>query len=179
MSTKLTTGLVRFSYLQVFEARAMQEGQTKKFSVSLIIPKKDKKTLKAIKKAINEAKEIGKSSKWGGKIPKTLKLPLRDGEEREDEVYEGMMFVNANSVKRVGVVDADLNEIIEQDEIGSGDYGRASITFYPYNSNGSKGIACGLQGVQKLKDGGRLDGGTFSADEAFGKDLADDGSDLF
>lgn len=174
--TKVITGKVRFSYANVFEPKAMNENSAPKYSVSLVIPKKDKKTLDKIKAAIESAIEEGKTSKWGGKVPKSLKTPLRDGdEEREDdEVYQGMMFVNANSGNKPGLVDADLNPILDKSEFYSGCYGRASINFYAYDSNGSKGIACGLNNLQKLEDGERLAGGGASAEDDFGKSDDDD-----
>lgn len=171
--TSVVTGLVRFSYLNVFEPKAIEEGQTPKYSVSLIIPKKDKKTINAIKKAIEAAKEAGKV-KLGGKIPVNLKQPLRDGDDDrpDDEVYEDSMFVNANSPRKPGLVDIDLNQIIDRDDIYSGAYGRASINFYAYNVGASKGIACGLNNLQMVKDGERLGGGS-SAEEDFGDDTDD------
>ena len=176
--TKVITGKVRFSYAQVFEPKAMNESSTPKFSISLIISKKDKKTLDKIKAAIESAIEEGKTSKWGGKVPKNLKTPLRDGddEREDDEVYAGAMFVNANSSNKPGLVDEDLNPILDKSEFYSGCYGRASINFYPYDSNGSKGIACGLNNLQKLEDGERLAGGGSTAEEDFGS--VDNGDDL-
>lgn len=174
--TKVVTGKVRFSYAQVFEPRAMTEGATPKYSVSLIIPKSDKKTLDKIKAAIASAIEEGKTSKWGGKIPKNLKTPLRDGDEEreEDEVYAGSMFLSANSSNKPGIVDADLNTIMDKSEFYSGCYGRASINFYPFDSNGSKGVACGLNNLQKLEDGERLAGIGSTPEEDFGEDLDED-----
>lgn len=171
MSTKVITGKVRFSYANVFTPTAIEEGQTPKYSVSLIIPKSDKATLAKIEKAINQAIEEGKA-KFGGKIPKNIKTPLRDGDEDrfEDEAYANAMFVNANSIRKPGVVDENLDPIIDPDEFYSGCYGRASITFYAFNAAGNKGIACGLNNLQKLEDGERFDGGS-SAEDDFGDDL--------
>lgn len=59
-----------------------------------------------------------------------------------------------------------------QSEIYSGVYGRVSISFYAFNSNGNKGIACGLNNLQKIKDGEPL-GGHTSAEADFAS-LADD-----
>jgi len=174
MSTKVTTKKVRFSFANVFQPKAMSEGQPKKYSVALLIDKDDEVTLKRIKDAIEEAKELGKS-KWGNKIPKNLKIPLRDGDSESDsEAYEGKMFINANSSNRPGVVDRDLSAILEEDdEFYSGCYGRAGINFYAFDVNGNKGIACGLNNVQKLADGDRLSGGT-SAAEDFEEDFEED-----
>lgn len=175
-STKVITGKVRFSYANVFEPTAMQDGQMPKYNVSIIISKSDTKTVEAIKKAIEAAKEAGKSkiADKNGKIPVNLKTPLRDGDEErpDDPVYENSYFINANSERKPGIVDRDLNPIMSRDDFYSGCYGRASINFYAFNVN-SKGIACGLNNLQKLEDGERLAGGS-SAEEDFGGDNAVD-----
>jgi hypothetical protein len=175
--TKVITGKVRFSYLHVFEPTAIDEGQEKKYSVSLIIPKSDKKTIAAINKAIEAAKEAGKTSKFGGKIPANLKTPLRDGDEErpDDEAYEGSFFLNANCKTRPGLVDKHLQPIMNQDDLYSGCYGRASVTFYAFNTSGNKGIACGLNNLMKLEDGESL-GGRQTAENDFAEyaESADD-----
>lgn len=166
----------RFSYLNAFEPKSI-EGSAPKYSVSAIIPKSDKLTLDKINKAIEQAKQDGKD-KWGGKIPANLKLPLRDGDlDREDDPnYANSFFINANSNSRPGVVDARLNPIIDSDELYSGCYGRVSITFYAFNSNGNKGIAAGLGNLQKLKDGEPLGGGRIKPEDEF--EAEEDGDDM-
>lgn len=175
-STKVITGKVRFSYANVFEPTTMQDGQMPKYNVSIIISKSDTKTVEAIKKAIEAAKEAGKSkiADKNGKIPVNLKTPLRDGDEErpDDPAYENSYFINANSERKPGIVDRDLNPIMSRDDFYSGCYGRASINFYAFNAN-LKGIACGLNNLQKLEDGERLAGGS-SAEEDFGGDNAVD-----
>lgn len=174
METKVILNNVRFSYAHVFKAVAIEEGQTPKFSVSIIIPKSEKAQIDKIKKAIQNALEAGKA-KLGGKIPANYKNPLRDGdtERPDDEAYEDAYFINANSTRRPGVVDANLEAIIDEDEFYSGCYGRASVNFYAFNTSGNKGVAAGLQNLQKLKDGDRLAGGS-SAAEDFGDANSDD-----
>ena len=179
MSTKVITGKVRFSYVKIFKSRAFQAGQDAKYSICLLIPKEDKATLKKIKAAIDEAIQEGIASKWGGKKPANLKLPLRDGDDEraeEAEEYEGMYFLNANSTQKPGIVDKDLNEILDPDEVYSGCWGRASINFYAFNTNGNKGIACGLNNLQKLRDGEPL-GGKSRAEDDFA-DMDDDDDDF-
>jgi len=175
--TKVVTGKVRFSYLHVWEPSAVEEGQEKKYSVSLIIPKSDKVTVAAIKKAIENAKEAGKA-KFGGKIPATLKMPLRDGDidRPDDENYTDSWFLNANCKTKPGVVDKNTNAILDQNELYSGCYGRASVTFYVFNTSGNKGIACGLNNLQKLSDGDPL-GGRSTAESDFGG-IANDEDDI-
>ena len=165
-STKVITGKVRFSYANVWAPKSINGGD-EKYSVSLIIPKSDKKTISDIQAAIELAKKEG-ASKFGGKVPASLKLPMRDGDvdRPDDEAYKGCYFVNANSKDRPGIVDKSVKPILDQTELYSGCYGRASISFYAFNQNGNKGIACGLQNLQKLADGEPL-GGRSRADEDF------------
>lgn len=171
--TKVVTGKVRFSYLHVFEPSSMTPDADKKYSVSLIIPKKDKKTIAKIEKAIAKALELGKD-KFGGKIPANYKNPLRDGdtEREDDEAYANAMFVNANSLRQPGLVDSDLNDIFDKSELYSGCYGRASINFYAYNVAGNRGVAAGLNHLQKIEDGPSLGAAITSAEDDFG-DLDD------
>lgn len=171
MNTKVVTGpKTRMSYVNVFDPKSIN-GSAPKYSVSLIIPKDDKTTLDKIKEAIKAAYKDGevKLRDKNGKVPplSALKIPLRDGdlEKPDDKAYENAFFINAKSDTAPGIVDAHLNRIMDKEEFYSGVYGRASITFYAYNSNGNKGIACGLNNLQKLKDGEPLGGRTRPEDD--------------
>lgn len=173
-STKVITENVRFSYANVWEPKSINGGD-EKYSVSLIIPKSDKTTIKRINAAIEEAKKEG-MSKLGGKIPSNLKIPMRDGDvdRPDDEAYADSYFINANSNTKPGIVDRNVQPILDQSEFYSGCYGRASIIFYAYNANGNKGIACGLQNLQKLEDGEPL-GGRSRAEDDFDAVESEDG----
>ena len=164
-NTKVITGKVRFSYANVWEPKSINGGD-EKYSVSLIIPKNDTKTINDIKKAIEVAKQDGKA-KFGGRIPANLKTPLRDGDidRPDDEAYKDSYFINANSKDKPQIVDKNVKPILDQSEVYSGCYGRASITFYAFNSNGNKGIACGLGNLQKLAEGDALSGRSKAEDE--------------
>lgn len=157
----------RFSYEHVFEPSAIDDVSEKKFSVSCIIPKTDKKTIATVKAAIKAAYDIGIASKFGGKNPSAWMNPLHDGDmEREgDEAYENAMFVSASSKTRPGVVDKARRPITNQEEFYSGCYGFVSINFYPFNKP-KMGIAAGLNNVMKVKDGEPL-GGRVSAESDF------------
>ena len=176
--TKVITGKdTRFSYLIVNEPKAINGG-TPKYSVSLIIPKSDTLTIEKIKAAIKAAYEEGASKlKGNGKsVPplSAIKTPLREGSERPDDpAYENCYFINANSATKPGVVDADCQPILDTSELYSGIYGRASINFYAFNTNGNRGIACGLNNLQKLRDGEPL-GGKSRAEDDFADDDDDD-----
>ena len=163
--TKIVTGKARFSYANVWEPKSINGGD-EKYSVSLIISKDDKKTVAEIKAAIEVAKQDGKA-KFGGKVPANLKLPLRDGDidRPDDEAYKNSYFVNANSKDRPQIVDKNVRPILDQSELYSGCYGRASITFYAFNQNGNKGVACGLGNLQKLSEGEPLSGRSRAEDD--------------
>lgn len=173
-STKVVTGKVRFSYVNIFKSRSYNGGD-EKFSVCLFINKEDKATIKKINEAVEAAIQEGISSKWNGKKPANLKLPLRDGDiDREDDAAcAGMMFLNANSTQKPGIVDKDLVEILDPDEVYSGCYGRASINFYPFNVNGNRGVGVGLNNIQKLSEGERLGASRASAEDDFSDDFED------
>ena len=167
--TRIITGEVRLSYAHVWEPNSIQGGKPK-YSVSLIIPKTDTATITAIEKAIDAAIDAG-IAKFGGKRPNkaALKLPLRDGDvERDDEAYAGAVFVNANSTVAPQIVDENVQPILDRSEVYSGCYARVSLSFYAFNTNGNKGIACGLGNIQKTRDGEPLGGGRISAESAFG-----------
>lgn len=177
--TKVITGVnTRWSYANVWDAKSINGGAPK-FSVSLIIPKADTVIVNKIKAAMQAAYEEGQSKlKGNGKIVpalSVLKTPMRDGdlERPDDAAYANCYFINANSAAAPGIVDADRQPIIDRSEVYSGVYGRASINFYAFNSNGNKGIACGLNNLQKIKDGEPL-GGRSRAEDDFATDADDD-----
>lgn len=177
--TKVITGVnTRWSYVNAWEPKSINGGAPK-YSVSLIIPKSDTKTIEKIQAAIQAAYDEGQGKlKGNGKsVPalSVLKTPLRDGdaERPDDEAYADSYFINANSGTAPGIVDADRQPILDRSEVYSGVYGRASINFYAFNSNGNKGIACGLNNLQKIKDGEPL-GGKFRAEDDFDTEEDDD-----
>ena len=172
---KVITGPdTRWSYANVWEPKSINGG-TPKYSVSLIIPKSDTKTIAKIEAAIEAAYKEGEAKlKGNGKsVPalSVIKTPLRDGdmERPDDPAYANAYFVNANATSAPGIVDADRNPILTRSEVYSGVYGRASISFYAFNISGNKGIACGLNNLQKIRDGEPL-GGKASAESDFASD---------
>ena len=175
--TKVITGEVRFSYLNVWEPKKIDDDSELKYSVSLLIPKSDTATIKAINKAVETAKQNG-ITKFGGKIPAKLKLPLRDGDEdREDDpIYADHYFINATCKTQPGLVYKNGQRIIDSTELYSGCYGRASVTFYAFNTSGNRGIACGLNNLMKTRDGEPL-GGRSKAEDDFADYIDNDDDD--
>ena len=172
---KVVTGVnTRWSYVNAWEPKSINGG-TPKFSVSLIIPKSDTKTVAKIKAAIEAAYKEGEAKLKGNSrtVPalSAIKTPLRDGdaERPDDPAYANSYFMNANSNTAPGIVDADCQPILDRSEVYSGVYGRASVNFYAFNSNGNRGIACSLNNLQKIRDGEHL-GGKSSAEDDFATD---------
>lgn len=157
----------RISFANIWEPKAINGGD-EKYSVSCLIPKSDKKTIARIQKAVEAAKEEGKTRKWGGKIPPNLKLPLRDGDidRPDDENYEDCFFLNASSKDAPQVVDRKVNPILDPMMVYSGCYCNVSVNFYAFNANGNRGVAAGLGNIQFVRDGERLSGKA-SADADF------------
>jgi len=160
MSVRLVLKNVRLSYAHVWEPQPAREAdRDPKYTTSIIIPKSDTEQIKKIEAAIE-------------------KLPLRDGDtERDDEAYRDSMFLSASSKTRPGIVDQNVEPILDRDEIYSGVYVNISIDFYAFNVKTNRGIACGLGNIQKVRDGEALGGGAIKAESEFA--VVDDGASDF
>ena len=176
MSTRIMLKNVRLSYAHVWEPQpAKEDGREPKYATSVIIPKSDTAQIKKIEAAIEALLKAEGPAKFGGKVPPlgSLKLPLRDGDtERDDEAY-----LNASSKTRPGIVDQNVEPILDRDEIYSGVYVNISIELYLFNVNGNRGVACGLGNIQKVRDGEALGGGAIKAESEFAV-VDDDASDF-
>jgi len=174
------TGAVRLSYVHLFEPWALNEDDDKKYSAVLLIPKTDKETLRKFENAKAAALEEGKNrfgAKWGAK---GVKYTLRDGDEEADldtnPEYEGHMYVSVSNSRRPGIVDRNVQPILDSTEVYSGCYARVKLECFPYrHQQGGDGISFSLGNVQKLRDGERFDGSTspeqdFEALESEGDD---------
>ena len=166
----IVTGKVRFSFVNIFEPRAL-EGGNERYSITLLIPKSDTETYNKLINGIKGAISEGLNKVFGGVAPASPKIPLYDGDglrpngEAYGEECKGCYVLTANSTQQPEVVDANVNPIISAGEVYSGCYGRVSLRFFAYNKNGNKGVGCGLGNVQKLEDGERLAGGSTAKDD--------------
>lgn len=155
----------RAFYANVWEPRAMQEGKEPFYSVMMVFDKEAQATeeFKNLKKMmVAAAKE-----KFGDKLPANLRNPFRKGSEKLDTngMEADFVFLNAKSKYKPGVVNQSAQDIIDKDEFYSGCYARATVTAYAYDVNGNKGVAFGLQNLQKLGDGEVLGGRKAAKDE--------------
>ena len=157
---QVITGVVRLSYTYLAEKRRNDDGSEGVYETSVIVPKDDTETLDALKAAVKEAVEYGKTSKWGGTLPKNLRMPFHDGDEREDgdPNYANSISFTAKSGRKVFVVDKKGQPVLDPDAVYSGVYVKLILSPYPYNHGGNKGVGMGLEGVQIIRDGERLGG---------------------
>lgn len=172
----VTKGLVRFLFVKVFEPSSMEDGGEKKYSAQILISKKNKLLVEQINAGFEAAKEEGRTTKWGGKIPPNFKGGLRDGdkEKPDDPTYKGMWFINANNKNKPGLIDENHDAILDPVDFYSGCWGIVSINFFPYKApnNTANGVGCSLQNIMKVDvanrglDQSRLAGGA-SAEEDF------------
>jgi hypothetical protein len=165
MSTEVLTLKVRFSYVNVFEPKASQDGGEPKYGVTLLIPKTDTVTIGKIRAAMAEAAENFRSKNGAASLPQNPLTPLHDGDgdkpnggPYEPECAGHWVLACSNKQKPLVVdefgteISGPRTECTNPNAVYSGCYGRAKINFYGYN-NRRKGIGCGLLGIKKLHDG--------------------------
>ncbi len=183
MATKVVTGKVRFSYVNIFEAKEPQGGGDPKYSVTLLIPKSDTATVGKIKQAIAEARDNFCSRNGASALPQNPNHTLHDGDGTRDsgDPYgpecRGCYVITVSSKQKPVIVDNFRNPVTDPGEVYSGCFGRAAINFYGYSQNGKKGISAGLLSIQKLHDGDPF--GTVGSADDFNDDYQDGEVDDF
>ena len=172
MTTKIITGKVHLSYVNLLKPKAMNEGDDPKYSCVILIPKEDKETIKKIRNAQKAAWEAAKNDKLKGVKWENVKHTLRDGDNddsidtEERPEYAGHMFMSVSSRTAPQIIDKYKEKVDSEDEVYSGVYARVSLNAYAYNTKGNKGISCGLNNVQIIAKGDFL-GGRSSAESDF------------
>lgn len=170
---KVRTNEVRLSYLHVDEPYAQEGSSEAKFSATLLLPKADTATYQEIMQAIEAAKQAGIKGLWKGACPPNLSTTIYDGDgvrARSGEPYgpecKGHWVISAKSKWRPQVVHhTDRNTPLGPGSIKSGDYAMVMINFYPYDSNGNRGVACSLGNIMITRFGEALGGQTSAADD--------------
>ena len=182
MSTKVITGKVRFSFVNIFEPQKNDDGTDGKYSVTLLIPKSDTATLGKIKEAMAEARELFCKRNGASALPQKPNHTLHDGDGVKDngEPYgpecKGHYVISVGSKQKPVIVDNMRNTVTDPAEVYSGCYGRAAINFYGYSRNGKKGVSAGLLSIQKLHDGEPF--GTVGSADDFADDFKDEDADF-
>lgn len=167
---KVFTGVVRASYVNVFNTKFNDLSGKDEYSLMILIPKKDKETVSKIKKAIDFARE----GKWKDKTPKGFSTTFKDGDDEEhlpesvevgDEPYTGHFFMNLKTSTKPGIVDRNTDKIIDESTFRSGDYCRVSMMAFAYDQKGNRGISFALHNIQVLKKGEPLGGQSRAEDD--------------
>lgn len=173
MPNPIITPKFRVSFPNVFRPQAPMQGSTgeAKYGLQMLFAKGE--NIDELKKLAHEAC----AEKWGSdkaKWPKNLRSPFRDqGEKDYDGYVEGAIFVSATSKLKPGLVDKNNRDIISEDDFYPGCYARAQVNAFAYDTAGNRGVAFGLNNVQKLAEGEPL-GGRQPASAVFSKVEGDD-----
>lgn len=171
----VVTPKFKMGYPNLFKPRKNEMNRKDEYSVVALFDKGE--DLSVLKKAAQEA--IVK--KWGAdksKWPQNLRTPFRDQGEKGkiDEVTgkkilppgheEGAIFLNLRSQQKPGVVDENVQPILDEQQLYAGCYARASVSCYAYDHLGNRGISFGLGNIQKVADGEPM-GGKLKAEMEF------------
>jgi hypothetical protein len=144
----LTTPLCRLAFPFVFTKTVNLNGK-EEYSVAMVFDKDA--DLSKLKGALLQAAK----NEFGPDVDlKTLDLKrIRDGNTMGREEFKDKWVVRAKTgLGQPGVVDKQLNKIIDPSEIYSGVYAHVNITAKAYTLP-SKGVTFYLNHVQKVKDG--------------------------
>lgn len=173
MSDNVRTPDFRASYPNLFKAKKNELNGKDEYSVVALFKKgQDLSVLKAAATAAIELKWGKDKAKW----PSQLKSPFRDQGDRAktDEngrkvlpggYEDGAIFMTLKSDQRPGMVDQNVVPIIDTSEVYAGVFLRATIRFYAYDHKGNRGVGCGLQNIQKVKDGDPISGRVKAEDD--------------
>lgn len=169
MSDKIITPEFRAAYVGLFKATAPKENPdgAKKFSIRAAFPPN------ADLSAMKSEAAAAANEKWGvGKVPKTVRSPFRLNEELDNPIPGigddwTVMTFSANEDRRPGLVDASLQDIIDDSEVYSGAWFRVQVRCYAYDTAGNKGVGFGLENVQKTRDDDPIGKGKVPASKAF------------
>lgn len=181
--SKVLTGEVRLSYehLSAPYANPNQPGAEPKYSTTMLIPKADVATKAEIDEAIRYVYEQAVANDWKGARPQLRSALIYDGDGLRNDGSKfgpecaGHWVITASTKRKPQVVDiSNINCELAPQDIYSGMYARVTLNFFAFNSNGNKGVGCGLGNVMKTRDGDPLAGGASAASdfEGIGQSVA-------
>lgn len=164
---RILTPEFRVSYPHVFKPNSIR-GSKPKYSITMLFPKKG--DLSTLKEALNCAKANAfgpNKANW----PSDLQTPVDDGDKekyQDKDGYAGHWVVKAstNEDQKPGVVDQNVQPILNASEFYPGCYARAYVYAYCWEYMGKRGISFILDHVQKTRDGKSF-GGKKPADQVF------------
>lgn len=155
----------------LFHAKAIEEGKEPTFNCTLIFSPDAQKTPEFA--AMKAAAAAAATKKWGANVPSGLRNPFRPCAEKPkyfSDLGDGWLYINCSTKQRPGVVKPQGNgtvPVLDENEVYSGCFVRATLSPYAYDQKGNKGVSFGLGNVLKARDGERR-GGRPTADQEFG-----------
>jgi hypothetical protein len=168
---RLTIKDVRIAYAQgIFTARAAKPGDKEKYGAAFLFPATHPAAKELAAAVIKAAK-----AKWGDKSDAMLaqlkaadRLPVHNGDTKASSTgYAGNLYLNAGNAIRPLVLDSNKAPLTAADgRPYSGCYVNAILEVWAQDNQHGKRINASLLGVQFVRDGERLAGGsTASADD--------------
>ena len=169
---KMTIKNCRLAFPAIFEAKAVDPGDTPAFSAALLVGE-DHPQLAEIKKAIST---VG-ADKWKDKAPAILKqleaggkTALHDGDTKASyDGFEGNLFISARNQSKPAVKDRDGKTDLTRAD--GRPYGGCSVNavveLWAQDNNYGKRINASLRGVQFFKDGDAFAGGGAASEDEF------------
>ena len=169
MKTDLMTPEFRVSFPEVFEPKAFGNSAAK-YSVCMLFPRTDE-----VKDFFTKCKRIEAqviAEKWGENVPDGLKtLPINDGNKKSKlQGYKDHYFITPKSGTKPGLVDGQIQPIIDREQFYGGCYAKATLNIYAYEYREggtviSRGVTFGLNNIMKTKDGDAFSGRTRPEDD--------------
>lgn len=168
----VVTGKVRVLYTHL---DAPYGEENPKYSIDILISKDSTDgTIEAVRAAVDDAIAYGKEKKWGkGSNLKMLAIPVRDGDDPDDFRSEpppaaaGHWVIRAKSANRPGIVDAQLQPVLNPMEVYRGSYVRVSMSSFAYDAKGNKGVSFHLNNVQFFDEGEPIGSGFENPESVF------------
>jgi hypothetical protein len=176
MAVRLKLPYGTISYPTLKEPRIVGDATKASYSCVIIFPED------ADLSELNAACIAAAEEKWGADRTKkmlaanALKWPIKSGDQYSakkpgNEFYEGKQFVNTKSDEQPGLVGPRAGpdgkpERMSADQFYAGAIVRASVNVYPFDHpQGGKGVGVGLNNLQFVKHGPRLDNRRRAEDE--------------
>jgi hypothetical protein len=168
---RLVVGPCVISFPQLFVPKqVMQQGEPVYGATFLFDPRRQQHMISKLENACTAAANEGwPNGEWRGRRAtgdsNDFWWPIRDGNtKKERNGYAGKIFVSARTKQKPGVVDQNVQPVMQADAIYPGMLVNASIVFFSYKMP-KWGIGCALNNVQIVGDGERLGGKPDPADE--------------
>ncbi|MFQ6608940.1 MAG: ssDNA-binding protein [Fidelibacterota bacterium] len=184
---KVVVKNVNMAYPSIFQATEYKKTPEEsdpaksKFSASFLFDPTTASGKANIKALQSTCKKVA-AAKWGKKIPKSLEMPLHDGDESDNAIYEGKRYFSARDRFLPLVVDRSLNEINKDDPeariFTHGCEVNVVLTAWAQDNSFGKKVNLNLKKIQWVGKGEALKGPNQSVDGDFDELEVEDIDDI-